>query len=261
VLVKGPSTITWISDMGGPRQDFIFPRVIEEQVLRAGRPITIQTNSVPSESVRRVMSRWPEEMLGFSPDVVILLYGWYEAIHLILPHTLERHVNGQRWMADPLATVYRRKFLKKGWLVGARLQQRLDRRDFPALNAWRRRRLIRNLTLLIERIQKVGSPLVLVMQLGTPGKVWEGWFPGLAGRLQATDADLRAMVDGFGKSNIRFFEWEAVVADHLDPGDEAMPDGAHFTPEVHRVIGETLAREVLDWANTQEHLRLGDDDH
>ena len=36
--------------------------------------------------------------------------------------------------------------------------------------------------------------------------------------------------------------------------DVAVPDGFHYTPEMHRVVGEHLAEQIAEWAQTQPHL-------
>ena len=55
VLVKGSSTVNWTSWSGGPRTDFIFPRVIEERLLADGRPCDVQTVTMMSGKTSKIL--------------------------------------------------------------------------------------------------------------------------------------------------------------------------------------------------------------
>ena len=93
VLVKGASTVNWVSWMGGPRTDLAFSRAMEAKLLSDGRPCTVQTITMPREKTSAIIKSWQQEVLGYSPDVVVLVYGHYETIHLFLPHWMEKHAN------------------------------------------------------------------------------------------------------------------------------------------------------------------------
>lgn len=256
VLVKGASTAVYISDMGGPRTDFAFGRVLESELLRNGRPAEVRVNAVPSEQTKTVLRTWEREVLGWSPDVVILHYGHYECIHLLLPRWLERHANSNNWRHGRIRTFYRRKILRAVWISLAKLQSRLDGRINPQLFSWRPRRVAADLQRLIENIQTVGSPLVLVMGILPPARKWWSWMPGLRERTAVMNAALQAMTDGFAQPHIRFFRVSDVTDGRLGEDEEPNPDGGHYSARVHRMIGEALAAEVMKWADTQPHLRL-----
>ena len=101
---------------------------------------------------------------------------------------------------------------------------------------------------LIERIQMIGSPLVLIMEMTPPGPPFRKWFPGLA---RADGAGERGSCarsyDRTDLPNVRFFPTNTVLAPLMAAG-EVVPDGGHYTPEAHRVIGAALAEEILAWA-------------
>src|SRR3546814_18598210 len=96
VLVKGASTVNWTSWMGGPRTDFTFTRALEEQLLQDGRPCEVRTITMTSEKTSTILGTWQREILGYSTDEIVLDYGQYETIHLVLPHWRERHENKLR---------------------------------------------------------------------------------------------------------------------------------------------------------------------
>jgi hypothetical protein len=256
VLVKGPSAVNWTSFMGGPRSDFTFPRVIESELLAAGRPAEVRAFTLPSQLGRTTLRTWEQEVLGWSPDVVIMTYGQYESVHLFLPRWLERHANSLRARPGRIRQIYRRRLLRPSWMALARLQCWLDKRIDPTILRWRPRRLAADLRQYIVNLQQVASPLVYVMEVPPPASRRDVWFPGMAARVDVANGLHRQMVAGFGKDNVRFFPLGELITKFADGElDRAIPDGFHFSPEMHRAVGRELAREILDWADTQSHLQ------
>lgn len=260
VLVKGASTVGWLSGMGGERTDFTFPRALEEQLLSTGRPVEIRTYSEPSEQTKTTLRRWQGEMIGFSPDVVILVYGHYETIHLFLPRWLERHANSLKARPGRVRDAYRSRLLRPTWMALARLQASLDSRLDPTLRAARPQRVAADLERLIGHIQELHSPLVFVFELLPPAKRYRSWFPGMAQRIQVMNESLSEMVRRIDRPNVRYFTVGALVDKYANGDlDVATPDGFHYSPEMHRRIGVELAREIAAWADTQPHLRPAGD--
>lgn len=255
VLVKGPSTVCWMSWMGGPRTDFIFPRVIEERFCAEGRPADVRAVTMPSLQAKTILADWQEEVLGFSPDVIALTYGQQEVIHLFLPRWLERHANSERARPRPLSRLYRARVLRPTWKLLTRLQARLDQRWPSSLRARSRRYVVATLEQYIGKVQRIGSPMVLVMEFLAPAQRQSDWFPGMAARLELMNAELRAMVERIDLPHVRWFTLTDLVNELYDGSvDLATPDGFHYTPELHRAIGNKMASVIAEWAETQPHL-------
>jgi hypothetical protein len=259
VLVKGASTVNWVSFMNGPREDFTFPRALEAELLRRGRPAEVRAITMTSEQTKTVLLTWQREVLGFSPDVIVLVYGHYETIHLFLPRWLERHANSLRSRPRPWTNLYRQRVLRPTWMLLARLQAKLDTVLDPTLRRNRPRHVAADLEAYITHVQKVGSPLVFVFELLPPAERYRSWFPGMARRIEVMNQALADLVRRVDRPNVRYFRVSELVAKHAE-GDVnlATPDGFHYTPELHRQIGIALAHEIEEWASTQRHLDLGD---
>lgn len=255
VLVKGASEVVFTAEMGGPRSDFAFGRVIEAELLRAGQPVDMQVNAVPSELAKFSLRTWEREVLGWSPDVVILHHGHYESIHLFLPRWLERHANSTRWRPGRLIALYRKLILRKVWVSLAKLQCRADARFNSLLFARKLRRVAADVEKLITNVQQVGSPLVLVLEVVPPGRRWQSWFPGLTERTAYMNEQLEAVVRRIDRPNVRYVRTVPALTARLDPNEEPTPDGGHYSARAHRVLGTLLAREILEWAATQPHLQ------
>lgn len=259
VYVRGASTVGWIAWMGGPPSDLAFPRAIEAELCRRGRASTVTAGSVPSERVSTLLRSWEREYIGWSPDVVVLAYGHYETIHLFLPRWLERHANSQRARPRRWEELYRRKVLRKVWMLLARAQSAVDRRVPPAVLRHRLRRAGADLERLIDRISQLGNPLVFVVELQPPVANARTWFPGMPARIAMMNDELRAMVHRIGRPDVRLFETSPLVAEHAGDLEAATPDGFHYTPFMHDVIGRELGRHIDEWATTQPHLRAPDE--
>jgi hypothetical protein len=255
VLVKGPSNVSWTSFMGGPRTDFIYPRVVEEELLSDGRPCVVQTKTMPSEQTKSILSTWQQEVIGYSPDVIVLAYGHYETVHLFLPRWLERHSNSLKRRPRRLAMFYRKVILRPTWMFLARIQARLDSIVNPNFRRSRPRRVAADLERYISQVQKVGSPLVIVVEVVPPSKRYQHWFPGMTARMTVMNKTIADMVTRIDKPNVRYFRVKPILEEHCGGNLEvAIPDGFHYSPEMHRLIGTALAQEIGKWADTQPHL-------
>jgi hypothetical protein len=259
ILVKGASTVSWASGIDRSRDAFIFPRAIEAELLKEGRPAQVQTISVPSERTKSTLLNWEREVLGFSPDVIVLVYGHYETVHLFLPWWLERHANSRLARPRPLAELYRRTLLRPVWMFLAKLQARLDTRLDPTIRRNRPKYVAADLERLLERVQEIGSPLVYVFELLPPAKRYHTWFPGMAARIEVMNTTLADLVARVNLPNVQYFKVSELVDKHCGGDiDVATPDGFHYTPELHYEIGAELARRISTWAETQPHLAQGE---
>ena len=254
VLVKGASTALWTSYMGGPRTDMVFSRVVEQELLATGQPAEVRNTAVLGDKTIDGLRRWPEEMIAWSPDVVVMVYGQYEAVHLVLPQLFERYVNKPR-VSRPFARRYRRLFLRGLWKVLAKTQAFVDART-PEI-VWRRRirRTAADISDHIEAMQQLASPLVMLLELLPIAPSKDHWFPGMTARIEAVNAANRETAERI--PGVRFVEVKPLV-DEVAGGDldRATPDGYHYTPELHRAVGERLAAEILEWAEKQPHLAV-----
>ncbi len=254
VLVKGPSLVNWTFPMGGPRTDFTFPRAIEAELLDDGRPCEVRAITMTSELASDLLKSWQAEVLGYSPDVIILDYGGYESVHLFLPRWLEVHANSQKARPRPLSKLYRKVILRPVWLQLVRLQAWVDHR-YPTFRKGPPRRLVADLERYITQVQRIGSPMILLLEIHHSGGRSLKWFPGTPARVDMVNEAVSDMVARIDKPHIRVFGVNELIDKHFDGNlDLAISDGFHFSPKMHRVAGAALAQEIGEWADTQPHL-------
>ncbi|HVV31198.1 MAG TPA: hypothetical protein VHC41_10000 [Mycobacteriales bacterium] len=254
VLVKGASMAVWISDMGGPRTDFAFPRRTEAALRQAGIDADVRTSAIPAEWAKKAIRCWQQEVLAWSPDVVVLLYGHVECIHFLLPWRLERHANSLLTRPGRWREAYRKLVMGPLWMALVRTQARADAALSSRRLAHRARLVVADLERYITRTKQVGSPLVLVMDIVEPGPRWQSWFPGMPARVAVMNRALADMVERIGDPNVKLFRTTEVASEYRREHGEPTPDGGHFTPELHALIGDALAREIGAWAATQPHV-------
>jgi hypothetical protein len=251
VLVKGSSAANWVSHMGGPRTDFTYARVIEESLLRAGTPVTIRNLAVTSEPVRLALKNWEAQVYAWSPDVVILHYGLFESVHLLLPRFLERHAHSLRGRPGRVRLIYRQFLLRPVWKILVRIQQQVDRVAPPKVFRRRADRFADDVEQLIRQIQTIGSPLVLTLDIASAGEKWQTWFPGIGARIELLNDALAEAVARIGRPNVRIFSTAGALSELVSQGHDIRPDGGHYTAAAHRALGAAVAAEILTWYSEQ----------
>ncbi|MEO6886002.1 MAG: hypothetical protein ABI232_06920 [Jatrophihabitantaceae bacterium] len=256
VLVKGASTVIAMSEVGAPREEFTFPRAIEATLLQAGHPVDVHTFGVASERTKTTLRTWESEIMAWSPDVVILVYGHYESIHFILPWWLERHANSLRRRPGKVRETYRARLLRPIWMALAKLQAKLDLRLNSLMFASRPKRVAADLERLITHASGVSSPLIILLELLPPTGKGRSWFPGMTERIDMMNQTIAAMVARLDNPNVRIFPVSDAVTRHVPEGENPTPDGFHYTATLHREVGKELAAEILSWVEKQPHLQL-----
>ena len=254
VLVKGPSLVNWTYPLGGPRTDFTYPRALEAELLSDGRPCEVRAVTMMAEVAGDLLKTWEREILGYSPDVIVLNYGGYESIHLFLPRWLERHANSLSAPPRLYSRAYRKFLLRPVWKTLAKIQFRVDSK-FPTIRKAPTRRMIADIERYIAQVQQVGSPMILLLEMHNATQRRLNWFPGINHRTAIVREETAKLVARIDKPHVRYVPLLELLDKHSD-GDEdaAIPDGFHFSPKMHRVIGAALAQEISEWADTQPHL-------
>lgn len=260
ILYKGASTVMWQSSTDREAPSLLpYPRVVEEQLRRRGHDVHTQVHALSAVRATSILSRWEEEATSTAPDVVVLHYGHMETIHALIPRWVERHARAGRERPGPVRERYRAHLVRPVWKLLAQLQRRVDLAlPRPWAERIARRRAERVVALLEQYVARLGrltSPLVVVMGMTSPGRLWLDWFPGIAVRMPAMEAALQAMVERADSPRLVFLDvWDEAQA-WDERGEDPRPDGGHYTAAFHRRVGERLAATVEEWAATQSHLR------
>ena len=201
---------------------------------------------------RTARKTWEREVVTWSPDVVVLHYGQYEAIHPLIPWRLERYINDLTRRPAQVRDALHQNVSRKAYIALVLAQQRLDKHLHEHLGNYRFRRMPADLESLIRRIRNIANPLVLIPDQVRPGPLWARPFPGMAARVDQMNEMLIELVDRIGEPDVRLFSVNAVIETMRD--DDPTPDGGHFSPPVHREVGRAMAAVIEEWAARQPHL-------
>lgn len=241
--------------MSGPRTDFAFPRAIEAELLAAGCPAEVRNTAMLGTPTKDIFRTWEQDVLQWSPDVIVIIAGHYETIHLFLPHWFERYANRPDRRPGGSRGHRVRRVVRAVWKLLATLQSKVDG---PLGARILRRRLLRvasDLEGYLDLVQQVASPLVFVLELLPPSGNKHTWFPGMSERIAFMNEQIRQLVERREKSGVRFLEVSQISHKLVGDGlNAATPDGFHYSPELHREVGRELARAIEEWAQGQPHL-------
>jgi hypothetical protein len=238
-----------------------YPRVIEQTLIERGFVADVRNRALIAERASDAIRAWEAEVVTFSPDVVIVHYGYAEAIHLFAPRRFERHANGHEWRPTRGRRVYRRWIVRPTWKCIATVQVWVDTR-MPERWTHRHKRIARDVAELISRMQQVlPGTLILVPELTGPSGRWMQWFPGMDGRINRINEALHAVVGASASRNLRWVETRDLIDVIRAMGDEPIPDGGHLSGAAHRLVGQRLGTEIAEWAATQRYLDIHPAEH
>lgn len=256
ITVKGVSNVCVKSAAPDELAAFTFPRALEKHLLSRGRPNAVTALAIPGDLTRWMLRDWVRDYLASAPDVIVLFAGHYEMVHLVWPRWLERHAHSLTWRPGPIRTRYQRIFMRKTWSILGKIQREIDRRMPMRVTSRRLRRIAADVAALIERIRRFEDPLIIVMEIPTPGARARSWFPGMTPRARIMNQLFAEVVAQADSPNVRYFTTNAVIEreTHGDP-DSAILDGFHLTPTLHDAVGAELAGIVDEWAATRPELK------
>lgn len=245
ILVKGSSLVLKAPERTQAPGEYTFPRHVENDLVARGVPATVWNAGVVGELTVAAFDTWEEQVLAWSPDVIVFGYGYYECIHGFLPHWFERLANPEIKRPGVVRNLGRTALVRPVWKASAQAQRFWEKRVRRVRATGPRRRVIRRYERLIERSRRVGSPLVLVLELLGPNDRAADWFPGMADRIDAMNAALEAMVAGFADPDVRLLPVRSLAADDPEP----VPDGLHYNARLRRQIASAIADAAAEHAS------------
>lgn len=249
ILVRGPSMVGFASDM--PPGRTTFSRVIENALLAQGKPAQVQTVTRASETTAMVLQTWEESVTGFYPDVIVIVAGMYETMHLFLPRRYERFSTDRlRKLDRPIRNKLRKYLVWSTWKALINLQVAIDSRATRALHR-RPRNVRRDLVAYIRNARKFGEPLVLIVELLPPSSRSRRWFPGMTRRIPLMNQYLSTVPDEFEGNGVEFVR-VLPLAEKFDPDlDVVIPDGIHYASGFHQMVGEHIAERIAAWSSAE----------
>lgn len=223
--------------------DDCFPLVIPVHLADAGIDAVARNEGRVHDFVHTGLARYERDLRPHAPDVVVLHYGVLEAQPWFGPLAFLRHVISQGWALSRTARWYRRVVVKAVWDALAWYRERV----VPRVGRWTwqvsPRRFEHGMRQLVRLCRDDLGSLVLVLGIAPTPSLLERRVPGQGERAARYNRVLADVVAGFDSPDVVLVPVDDLVEDLGGP-DAQLPDGLHFTPELHRAVAGRLAQEV-----------------
>jgi len=182
------------------------------------------------------------------PDVVIVNYGINECMPRFLPNRLTSHLLDWNRPRGAVRDAYRSRVLPRVWPT-LRTYQRVAA-DRAGLITWRMSpaRFERELHRLVSAVRDELQSLVLVMGITPPSGDILWLLPHLDARRDVHQAVIERVVASWPRG-VRLIDTASVVS---ELGDDAVPDGIHFSAKAHTRVAEVIAAEIERWMNASD---------
>jgi hypothetical protein len=182
---------------------------------------------------------WHESVFARSPDVLIIHYGGYECTPKVLPRWFEAKANHWHYHGGR-AQRLGRSVVQRLWKYARLYQREADRRIGTRGFRMSPDRFRWEFEHFLGLTRGVGDPLILVMDLHRFGSRYTFWIPSINERQAIMQETLKTMVEEM--DGVRLIPIAALI-ERL--GGKAMPDGVHFSAEVHVTVAEMLVVEIV----------------
>lgn len=226
------------------RSEGTYVEVLADVLAGEGVPAVPHLESRWFDFLVKAVADYERRVRVHAPDVVVVQFGLNEYQPWLLPIPVVRHLMVQNQAATRTARVYRRLVAQRLW----KLVRTYRRAAAPRLGmlTWQTtpRRFERTLERFLRNVRMEAKPLVLVLDIEPPDARLEHFLPGVGKRHAVYQELLERVVRTVADPEVRLVRVSAITG---GIGPNALPDGMHYSPATHEVVGRALADEVLRW--------------
>jgi lysophospholipase L1-like esterase len=224
--------------------DATYPEHLEHLLREDGLDVRVRNDSRLFGLITEGYRRFQMDVVPWAPDVLVIHFGIIELQPNVVPTFLNRHLTTQHRGGKGVVGLYRRHVMPRIWppirkfqraaagVVGPNHSFRLPPAHFQA-------ELERLIT--VARSQQI---LVLVCDINPPGSRLQHFLPGVTERYARFQAIVERVVAEAADDQVRLVPVSKFVSAQ---GDEAQPDGLHFTPAGHLEVARMVAAEAGPW--------------
>jgi lysophospholipase L1-like esterase len=226
-----------------------YPEHLQRLLRADGLDVSVRNDSKLFGRITEGYRRFQEDVIPWAPDVLVVHFGIIELQPNVVPTAVNRHFTTQDRGGKGVKGLYRRRLKPRLWpplrkfqrrasgIVGPRHSFRLAPAHFEA----ELRRLIS-----VARSQQM---LVLVCDINPPGPRLQHFLPGVNERYARFQSIIERVVAQADDDDVQLVPVSKVVR---GGGDEAMPDGLHFTASGHLEVARMLETFVAPWLQRQQ---------
>jgi hypothetical protein len=226
------------------RSEGTYVEVLADLLSGAGVPTVPHLESRWFDFLHRAMREYEQRIRVHAPDVVVVQFGLNEYQPWLAPVWWIRHLLVQGQASTRVAKRYRRHVAKRLWVWTRNYRRRAA--PIVGMRTWQTTpsRFEGHLRRLLRNVRVESRPLVLVLDIDAPNDKLEHFMPGMKKRHAVYQELIERIVYEQLDDEVRLVK----VSEITGPlGQDAMPDGMHWTPQVHHQVGQVLAEEVLAW--------------
>src|SRR3954469_13308920 len=244
ITVAGSSVGYLVRPQGADRSEGCYAERVNDLLTAAGVPNQVSNQSYWLGEIHDAFHHIEERVFTFSPDVVVLDFGWLECQPQVFPTALLRWLTTYRPSLNPRTMKWRRK-------VAPRISQ-LYKKVTPAVaSRWAgvpsrmpSARFEQEMTRYINVVRKELRSLVLVTNLNPTSDRVPDVLPGVHQRAKQYSDIIERVVERAG-ADVRLIDTRALV-EGLGV-DKVLPDGIHYNVEGHRLVADMLVGEIMAW--------------
>jgi lysophospholipase L1-like esterase len=234
-----------VMQMGGqpgePRRT--YSDVLADELTDLGLPATVALEAKWFDFLKDVADEWEERVRPHRPQVLIVQYGLNESQPYLAPVWLVRHLLRKDEHTTRLGRLYRRTLAQ--WLWKA--LRTFRRIAAPLAGTWLLQMSPHRFEQALRRLIHIAAAergcLVLVFDVNPPGDVLTHFLPGQDKRHAVFQQVIRDTITSIASPQVRLFAASEICAPLPKHG---LPDGMHFSPEAHELIGQALAGEIAE---------------
>jgi len=171
----------------------------------------------------------------------VIQYGTVEMQPNVVPTALSRHLTRNVPARRGLEGRWHRHVVSHVWPAARAFQRWASPR--VGQHGWRvpPHRFAAELGRLVEVARAAGSRVV-ILDIHAPGPTYRYFFPGIERRWRTLQDVLLGVVESFATDpGVALLRASEVVASF---GDDHVPDGMHWTPELHQAVADELVEIV-----------------
>ncbi|MDP9182977.1 MAG: hypothetical protein M3P04_09415 [Actinomycetota bacterium] len=244
LVAFGNSVASLVMPARVDRSEGTYLEVMADVLAGEGVPSVVHQESRWFDFLHRAMRDYETRVRSHAPDVVVVQFGLNEYQPWLLPIWVIRNLLVHNQAVTRTAKGYRRWVAPRLW----RGVRGYRRRAAPlaGMRTWQTtpRRFEGHLRRLLRSLRVDGHPLVLVLDIDAPDSRLEHFLPGVAARHTVFQQLIERVVEQQEDTSVRLVRVSEITA---AIGPTALADGMHYTPQTHRVVGEHLADEVIQW--------------
>src|SRR3954454_8886795 len=248
ITVASSSVGYFVRPPGEDRSEGSYPERVNDLLAAAGVPNEVSNQSYWLGEIHDAFHHIEERLFTFSPDVVVLDFGWLECQPKVFPTAMLRWLTTYRPSLNPRTIAWRRR--------AVRSISRLYKRGTPIVaSRWRGvpsrmppERFEREMTRYIDVVRKELRSLVLVTNLNPTSDRIAEVLPGVHERARQYSDIIERVVERAGP-DVRLVDTRSLV-EGLGV-DKILPDGIHYNVEGHRLVADMLVAEIMAWLAAQ----------